>query len=78
MSTSPEIYCLGGLIKDLDKEFILDELDNDLSKDETSYKSSKEQKFPSTDSVFSYPYDINLFSPSLNKFSLYSDPQLFI
>ena len=78
MSTSPEIYCLGGLIKDLDREFILDELDNDLSKDETSYKSSKEQKFPSTDSVFSYPYDINLFSPSLNKFSLYSDPQLFI
>ena len=78
MSTSPEIYCLGGLIKDLDKEFIPEDLDNDISKDETSYKSSKEQKFPSTDSVFSYPYDFNLFSPTLNKFSLYSDPQLIL
>ena len=78
MSTSPEVYCLGGLIKDLDKEFTPEELDNDISKDETSYKSSKEQKFPSTDSVFSYPYDFSLFSPSLNKFSLYSDPQLIL
>jgi hypothetical protein len=78
MSSSPEVYCLGGLIKDLDKEFIPEELDNDISKDETSYKSSKEQKFPSTDSAFSYPYDFNLFSPSLNKFSLYSDPQLIL
>ena len=78
MSSSPELYCLGGLIKDLDKEFVPEELDNDISKDETSYKSSKEQKFPSTDSAFSYPYDFNIFSPSLNKFSLYSDPQLIL
>ena len=78
MSSSPEVYCLGGLIKDLDKEFIPEELENDISKDETSYKSSKEQKFPSTDSAFSNPYDLNHFSPSLNKFSLYSDPQLIL
>ena len=78
MSTSPERYCLGGLIKDLDKEFIPEELDNDISKDETTYKSSQEMKFPSSDSAFSYPLDINFFSPVLNKFSLYSDQQLVL
>ena len=78
MSTSPERYCLGGLMKDLDKEFIPEELDNDISKDETTYKSSQEMKFPSSDSAFSYPLDINFFSPVLNKFSLYSDQQLVL
>ena len=77
MSTSPERYCLGGLMKDLDKEFIPEELDNDISKDETTYKS-QERKFSSCDSAFSYPLDINLFSPVLNKFSLYSDQQLVL
>ena len=78
MSTSPERYCLGGLMKDLDKEYIPEELDNDISKDETTYKSSQEMKFPSSDSAFSYPLDINFFSPVLNKFSLYSDQQLVL
>jgi hypothetical protein len=78
MSISPERYCLGGLMKDLDKEFIPNELDNDISKDETTYKSSQEMKFPSSDSAFSYPIDINFFSPVLNKFSLYSDQQLVL
>ena len=78
MSTSPERYCLGGLIKDLDKELNPEEMDNDISKDETTYKSSQEMKFPSSDSAFSYPLDINLFSPVLNKFSLYSDQQLVL
>jgi hypothetical protein len=78
MSISPERYCLGGLMKDLDKEFIPNELDNDISKDETTYKSSQEMKFPSSDSAFSYPMDINFFSPVLNKFSLYSDQQLVL
>ena len=78
MSTSLERYCLGGLMKDLDKEFIPEELDNDISKDETTYKSSQEMKFPSSDSAFSYPLDINFFSPVLNKFSLYSDQQLVL
>ena len=78
MSISPERYCLGGLMKDLDKEFIPNELDNDISKDETTYKSSQEMKFPSSDSAFSYPIDINYFSPVLNKFSLYSDQQLVL
>ena len=78
MSTSPERYCLGGLMKDLDKEFNPEEMDNDISKDETTYKSSQEMKFPSSDSAFSYPLDVNLFSPVLNKFSLYSDHQLVL
>ena len=78
MSTSPERYCLGGLMKDLDKEINPEEMDNDISKDETTYKSSQEMKFPSSDSAFSYPLDINLFSPVLNKFSLYSDQQLVL
>ena len=78
MSTSPERYCLGGLINDLDKELNPEEMDNDISKDETTYKSSQEMKFPSSDSAFSYPLDINLFSPVLNKFSLYSDQQLVL
>ncbi len=78
MSTSPERYCLGGLMKDLDKEFNPEEMDNDISKDETTYKSSQEMKFPSSDSAFSYPLDVNLFSPVLNKFSLYSDQQLVL
>ena len=65
-------------MKDLDKEFIPEELDNDISKDETTYKSSQEMKFPSSDSAFSYPLDINFFSPVLNKFSLYSDQQLVL
>jgi hypothetical protein len=59
------------------KEFIPEELDNDISKDETTYKS-QERKFSSCDSAFSYPLDINLFSPVLNKFSLYSDQQLVL
>ena len=78
MSTSPERYCLGGLIKDLDKEFLPEEMDNDISKDETTYKSSQEMKFPSSDSAFSHPLDINIFPPVINKFALYSDQQLVL
>ena len=78
MSSSPERYCLGGLIKDLNNEFLPEEMDNDISKDETTYKSSQEMKFPSSDSAFSHPLDINFFSPVMNKFSLYSDQQLVL
>ena len=76
MSSQQERYYLGGLMKDLDKEFTPEELDGDISKDETTYKSSSNQKFPSADSAFSYPYDFNIFSPAFNKFSLYSDQHL--
>ena len=76
MSSQQEMYYLGGLMKDLDKEFTPEELEGDISKDETTYKSSLNQKFPSADSAFSYPYNFNAFSPAFNKFSLYSEQQL--
>ena len=76
MSSQQETYYLGGLMKDLDKELTPDELEGDISKDETTYKSSSGPKFPSADSAFSYPCDFNIFSPTFNKFSLYSDQQL--
>ena len=76
MSSQQERYYLGGLMKDLDKELTPDELEGDISKDETTYKSSSDPKFPSADSAFSYPSDFNIFSPTFNKFSLYSDQQL--
>ena len=62
-STSPERFCLGGLMKDIDKDLSPREYDFD-SKDETSYKTLREQKL----SLNSF-YDLNsqkvLFSPSL-------------
>jgi len=73
MSTSPE-RCLGGLIKDLDKELSPRELDFD-SKDETTYKTSVEQKL-SLDSIYSFKSTSSFFHPfsedskfsTLNKF----------
>ena len=59
MSKSPEQFCLGPLMKDIDKE--CNKLDLD-SKDETDFKSSLEQNFSSKDSTFS---SVSLFSPSL-------------
>jgi hypothetical protein len=76
MSSQQEMYYLGGLMKDLDKEFTPEELEGDISKDEATYKSSLNQKFPSADSAFSYPYNFNAFSPAFNKFSLCSEQQL--
>jgi hypothetical protein len=77
MTTSPE-RCLGGLIKDLDKDLSPREKDFD-SKDETTYKTSSEQKL-SLDSIYSFtslsslrtPFsEDNKFSP-INKFSTFS------
>ena len=70
MSISPERYCLGGLMKDIDKEIAPEDLDKDISKDETTYKSSQEQNFSSTDSSFSFPLATNFFMPALNKYPL--------
>ena len=36
MSKSPERYCLGGLMKDIEKELSIEDLDN--SNEGTSYK----------------------------------------
>ena len=50
MSISPERFCLGGLMKEIDKEYDIEEID---SKNDTLYKSSLEQNISSNDSKFS-------------------------
>ena len=62
-TSSPERYCLGGLMKDIDKELSPREYDFD-SKDETSYKTLGEQKL-SLDSFYSFKSKRTLFSPTL-------------
>ncbi len=68
MTTSPE-RCLGGLIKDIDKELSPRDFDFD-SKDETDYKTSSEKKL-SLDSIYSFTSSTSFFSPLSedNKFS---------
>ena len=61
MSISQDKFCLGGLMKNNEKESNINDLD---SKDETEFKSSIEQKFSSQDSDFS-SFSSNLFSPAL-------------
>jgi hypothetical protein len=58
MTTSPE-RCLGGLIKDIDKELSPREFDFE-SKDETAYKTSADQKL-SLDSIYSFTSKSSLF-----------------
>ena len=62
MSISPERFCLGGLMKDIDKDSNPEEID---SKEETLYKSSLEQNISSKDSAFSSTFSSSLFSPAL-------------
>ena len=70
MATSPERYCLGGLIKDIDKE--INPLDFDFeSKDETAYKTSSEHKL-SSDSIYSFASNLSIFSHILNGNKLFS------
>ena len=77
MTTSPERYCLGGLMKDIDKE--INPLDFDFeSKDETAYKTSSEHKL-SSDSIYSFTSNSTIFSHILDdtKFSSqYKRPEL--
>ena len=68
MSISPERYCLGGLMKDIDKECNPEDMD---SKDETENKSLLDQNFSSNDSAFSSNFSATIFSPAL-KTSLFS------
>ena len=59
MSISPERYCLGGLMKDIDKDSIPEEID---SKTETVFQTSVEQNLSSNDSPVistSSPYIIS-------------------
>ena len=71
MTTSPE-RCLGGLMKDIDKDICPHELDFE-SKDETAYQTSQEQKL-SLDSIYSFTSKSSLFFSLSedNKFSLQS------
>ena len=62
MSISPERFCLGGLMKDIDKDCNPEDID---SKEETLYKSSIEQNISSNDSAFSSTFSSSLFSPAL-------------
>ena len=69
MSISPEKrYCLGGLMKDIDKE--LSDGDLDTSNDGTTYKSSQDKIFSSNDTKFT-PY-LTFFSPSLENMKFFS------
>ena len=77
MTTSPE-RCLGGLMKDIDKDVNPRELDFD-SKDETDFKTLSEQKL-SLDSIYSFASISSFLTPFsednkisyLNKFSPFS------
>ena len=73
MATSPE-RCLGGLLKDIDKELSPRELDFD-SKDETSYKTSVEQKL-SLDSIYSFTSKSSLFY-SFSEDNKFSSPNKY-
>ena len=69
MSISPEKrYCLGGLMKDIDKE--LSDGDLDTSNDGTTYKSSQDKIFSFIDTKFT-PY-LTFFSPSLENMIFFS------
>ena len=68
MSISPERYCLGGLMKDIEKELSSGELDN--SNDITTYKSSQDKIFSSNDTYL--PPFTTFFSPSLENLNIFS------
>ena len=63
MSTSPERFCLGGLMKDIEKEYNPEDM---ITKDETQNKSLKDKEIPSKDLGFSSNFPATIFSPALN------------
>ena len=69
MSVSPERYCLGGLMKDIEKE--INEGDCDNSNDVTAFKSSQDKIFSSND-TFLPPFN-TLFSPSLENYNFFPE-----
>ena len=73
MATSPE-RCLGGLLKDIDKELSPREIDFE-SKDETTYKTSAEQKL-SLDSIYSFTSKSSLFY-SFSEDNKFSSPNKY-
>ena len=69
MSISPERFCLGGLMKEIDKESNPDEDSYDNSKEETLYKSSQEHNFSSNDTTVSFTFP-TIYPPTLEKCNL--------
>ena len=64
MSISPERYCLGGLMKDIEKDLSAGDCDN--ANDITTYKSTQDKIFSSNDTCFT---QFNtFFSPSLENY----------
>ena len=72
MSISPEKrYCLGGLMKDIDKE--LSDKDLDTSNDGTTYRSSKDKIFSSNDKNYKQLTQFStFFSPSLANINFFT------
>ena len=64
MTTSPERYCLGDLMKDIDKELSPRDLDFE-SKDDTTCKTLSEQKL-SLDTIYSFSNSSSLVCPNSN------------
>lgn len=69
MSISPERFCLGGLMKEIDKESNPDEDMFDNSNEETLYKSFQEKNFSSNDSSVSFQFP-TIYYPSIEKCNL--------
>ena len=65
MSISPERYYLGGLMKDIDKDDNPENMNSEMSNNETTYKSSQEFNFFSNNTNFSVTSPSTFFSPSL-------------
>ena len=72
MSISSEQYYLGGLINEIDKDIKPNIPENYISKDETTYKTSKEQNFSSNNTNYSKASP-SLFYSSAKK-SEFSNP----
>ena len=65
MSISPEKYYLGGLMKDIDKEDIPENMTIEMSNNETTYKSSQEINYNPCHKNFAINSPSTFFSPSL-------------
>ena len=77
MSKLSEQYFLGGLLNDIYKDKYLYKCEKNISKDETTYETSKEQLFSSNNSYFSQAFPTEFFSssnPSI-KTSSFQNPQ---
>lgn len=75
MSNTPEQYYLGGLVKDLNKEVNPENIKTEMSKNETTYKSSEEKNIYSDYKNISFPSPLTIFSPCLKGYT-FPNPSL--